>query len=579
MKLRKLKSGSGGCEKKIYEILGDYNPLAWDNSTEGIYMETNDSFIFSLKNGNIQNSILSRVKDQYSDSALYYYNSKNQKKYGPRFGNCEFLLQSDFSELINDKKEYNVTIEVDKEENKKSFTSHSVVLRHRSTYFTKELENTFTNENHVKTIIKPNVSAQIFEIILKNIETKIIYELMIVANELEFEELPGELESYLVESKASWLRTHFSRIYHSIFDRNKCNEFKEEIKIWDYVIKWGIAQNLTLPTNLKEWSKENFETLKTTLQQCLPLIRYFHISEKDVWERLKPYRKILGTQLWDDLNQQFIFPNQTVKSLVLPARIISNPELPQRINESISTIINEEHVAEISSWIDRKSTIYSLTNVPYKFQLILRGSKDGFQQKTFWNMDILDNSNAKAIFMETNDSFIFSLKNGNIQNSILSRVKDQYSDSALYYYDSNRSNVNDFTKDKECLCLYDERIRNLDYVIKWGTAQNSTLPEKNAMERFLTLPDRLIKSIILPPRLVLKQELPARVIESFSAIINEEHTVMISLWINDQPTSYSSRNIPYGFQLILQKIKETDKIIGGFNPLAWDKTEKWMETK
>ncbi|RHZ82563.1 hypothetical protein Glove_109g32 [Diversispora epigaea] len=469
-------------------------------------------------------------------------------------------LSQDFSELLNDKKEYNVVIEVDKEKNKKSFTSHSVVLRYRSTVFTKELENTVTNENHVKTINKPNISAQIFEIILKyiyggvvnfeNLETKIIYELMIVANELEFKELSEKLESYLVESKASWLRTHFSRVYHSIFDNNKCNEFEglkqfyndiitkhpnlifesedftslqeaalisilekdnlqlEEIKIWDYVIKWGIAQNPALPGNLEEWSEENFKTLKVTLQQCLPLIRYFHISEKDVWEKLKPYRKILGMQLWDDLYQQRLFPNQPVKSLVLPARIISNPELSQRVNELISTIISEEHVAEISTWIDRKSTIYSLTDVPYKLQLILRGSKDGFQPKTFWNIcnghagtiviakvagtdEILggynplawDNS-TEGTDMETNDSFIFSLKNGNIQNSIFSRVVDQ--NGALEYYDSNnqktfgpcfgdcefllQSDVSDFTKDKLCWCncgfiyagSYEKSIRTTD---------------------------------------------------------------------------------------------------------------------
>ena len=76
-------------------------------------------------------------------------------------------LSQDFSELLNDKKEYNVVIEVDKEENKKSFTAHSVVLRYRSSYFDKELENAPTNENLIKTIIKPNISAQIFEFILK----------------------------------------------------------------------------------------------------------------------------------------------------------------------------------------------------------------------------------------------------------------------------------------------------------------------------------------------------------------------------------------------------------------------------
>ena len=77
-------------------------------------------------------------------------------------------LSKDFSELLNDKKEYNVVIEVDKEENKKSFTAHSVVLRYRSSYFNKELTNTVPNDDdNNKIIIKPNISAQIFEIILK----------------------------------------------------------------------------------------------------------------------------------------------------------------------------------------------------------------------------------------------------------------------------------------------------------------------------------------------------------------------------------------------------------------------------
>ncbi|RHZ83870.1 hypothetical protein Glove_87g226 [Diversispora epigaea] len=44
------------------------------------------------------------------------------------------------------------------------------------------------------------------------------------------------------------------------------------------------------------------------------------------------------------------------------------------------------HIPELSLWIDRKSTIYSLANIPYEFQLILRVNRDGFHPKTFWNM-------------------------------------------------------------------------------------------------------------------------------------------------------------------------------------------------
>ncbi|RHZ83859.1 hypothetical protein Glove_87g99 [Diversispora epigaea] len=455
-------------------------------------------------------------------------------------------LSQDFSELLSDKKEYNVVIEVDKEENMKSFNAHSVVLRYRSSYFDKELENVTTNKNHIKTIIKPNVPAQIFEIILKyiyggivnieNTNTKTIYELMVSANELELKELSIKLENYLIESKASWLKTHFSLVYRSIFDSNEFKGLKkfyndiivkypnlifesedftslqetalvsilarddlkvEEIKIWDCVIKWGIAQNPTLSADSKEWSNENFEALKITLQQCLPLIRYFHIPGENIWKKMNPYKKILEEQLWDDIIQHSISPNEPITSFVLPARIISNPELPSRAistpefssreNEPFSTIINNDHVAELSSWVDRKPTNYSLANIPYEFQLILRGSRDGFHPKTFWYMcyghagtivvakvagtdEIIGGynplawDNLKSGWIKTNDSFIFSLKNGNIKNSILSRVINE--NKALYYNndlnifgpefgDSKfimKSDVSDFTQDKQCQC-------------------------------------------------------------------------------------------------------------------------------
>ncbi|RHZ70501.1 hypothetical protein Glove_271g29 [Diversispora epigaea] len=404
-------------------------------------------------------------------------------------------LSQNFIELLNDKDDYNVIVEV---ENEKSFTAHSNVLKWRSPYFRKELENIIPNENNIKKITKPTISGVIFDIILKyiyggivnfeNVETRFIFDLMITANEFKIEELTKKLENLLIETKSSWLKSYFSLVYRSIFNGNNfknlekfCNDIiakypnlifdaedfaslqesalvsllkrddlqLEEVIIWEYIIKWGIAQNSTLPLNLNEWTKENFLTLKTTLQQCLPLIRYFHIPGTDVLKKVKPYKRILDKQLWEDLNQYFWAPDEPVKSVILPPRSILVQELPTRTTEqakSLSTIITYEHVAEISSWINRKSSTYSLANIPYEFQLILRGSINGFNPQTFW--DICNGQASTVVIMKvkgteeilggynplvwdantnswgkTNDSFIFSLKNGNIQNSILSRVK------------------------------------------------------------------------------------------------------------------------------------------------------------
>ncbi|RIB17288.1 TLD-domain-containing protein [Gigaspora rosea] len=241
----------------------------------------------------------------------------------------------------------------------------------------------------------------------------------------------------------------------------------EEIKIWNYIIKWGIAQNPNLPSDHEGWSDENFTALKATLKNCLPYIRYFQISAKDVANYVFPYSQILEKKLWEDLNKSHLLPGHEITSTILPPRIILKSDLPSRSTEnfwfkwktglghykrteSFSTVINEEHAAGIASWIDKNTIEYNVKNNPYKFKLLLRGSRDGFNRESFWKLcnkkantvtviNVTGNDNIERIFGGYNpvewdnskngsygrckDSFIFSLKKDAIQNSILSRVK------------------------------------------------------------------------------------------------------------------------------------------------------------
>ena len=41
---------------------------------------------------------------------------------------------------------------------------------------------------------------------------------MLAANEFELEELTNKLETLLIDTKASWLKTYFSLIYRTIFN-------------------------------------------------------------------------------------------------------------------------------------------------------------------------------------------------------------------------------------------------------------------------------------------------------------------------------------------------------------------------
>ncbi|CAG8530458.1 23702_t:CDS:2 [Gigaspora rosea] len=145
-----------------------------------------------------------------------------------------------------------------------------------------------------------------------------------------------------------------------------------------------------------------------------------------------------------------------INSLILPPRKKATVKLPPRKTSIItpsSLIITLQHVAEISSWIDRRSTIYDTTEIPYEFKLLLRGSRDGFSSEVFhrlcdnipgtvvvikinstneilggYNPLIWQISNHKNgyEYATTADSFIFSLKNENLNQSILSRIQNHY---------------------------------------------------------------------------------------------------------------------------------------------------------
>ncbi|RIB27674.1 hypothetical protein C2G38_1722544 [Gigaspora rosea] len=109
--------------------------------------------------------------------------------------------------------------------------------------------------------------------------------------------------------------------------------------------------------------------------------------------------------------------------------------------------------------IDRCSTIYGITEIPYEFKLLFRGSRDGVSGKDFHKLcdnipgtvvivkinstdEILGGYNPLVWkfggghrYVTTADSFIFSLKNGEMNQSILSRVSGP-SQAVFYSFES-----------------------------------------------------------------------------------------------------------------------------------------------
>lgn len=235
-------------------------------------------------------------------------------------------LSTDLTSLLENGEDYNVIIEVDQMPNHQIFKAHSIILNSRCFYLREKLTKTSYDKRHVKKINLPHISVNIFEIIIKyiyggmiqfdKIDASTILSLLVAAGEFDLEELVNSAQTQLVKNHASWIRLNFAKVYKICFEsydfkvlQEFCNdliakhpsivfdseEFEnlsekalvsllkldklqmEEGKVWDQVIKWGIAQNPNLDSNPTQWSNAKFTILKTTLKNCLPHIRYFQI--------------------------------------------------------------------------------------------------------------------------------------------------------------------------------------------------------------------------------------------------------------------------------------------------------------
>ncbi|EXX57326.1 uncharacterized protein OCT59_012911 [Rhizophagus irregularis] len=401
-------------------------------------------------------------------------------------------LSQNLLEILEDNEFYDITIEVGNDPYVKIFRAHMVILNYRSSYLRRIL-STNVNEKrddgtltHIKL---PNILPEIFQMILRYIyggrlsleeyNTSNIIKILIASSELNLQELITHLQLFLIENKKDWMEQNFNLLYKTSFEnnsfmelRNFCTELmsKEpekifnsidfttlsenclisliqhdnfqmsDIQVWEHVLKWGIAQNPQISSDPSNYSKDDFNTLKNTLQQFIPLIKFNNLTPNEFVDKVYPYKKILPKELRDKLIKYFIIqPN-------------NKPE-PKKITKEISPksidsrIITFQHVELISKWIDKLEITDKIKNL-YEFKLILRGSRDGFSPSKFH--EICDNKshtisiikvkdsneilggynplswNSKGGYDITKDSFILSFKNKeNIGNYVLSRVKNE----------------------------------------------------------------------------------------------------------------------------------------------------------
>jgi hypothetical protein len=304
------------------------------------------------------------------------------------------------------------------------------------------------------------------------------------ADKLNLQELVVYLQNYLIEDKSEWLEQHFGFIQEIISKSNnllKLQEFctnlmvqspekvikslnftsfpekslisiiksddlqMKEIEVWEHVLKWGLAQNPTLIPDPKTWTDDDFRTMKDTLQRCLPFVRLFCLSAKEFSQKVRPYQKLLNHQLYEDLLNFYLDPESVSSQIIQSPRKIKINEIINEVN--CSQIVNSDIFSTISRWIDKVVIIdnnFKETYLPYKFELLLRGSRDGFSPNKFHELcnnksntvtlikikgteEIIGGYNplewkSSSYWCKTNDSFIFSFKNKNINDAIISNV-------------------------------------------------------------------------------------------------------------------------------------------------------------
>ncbi|CAG8616935.1 7603_t:CDS:2, partial [Racocetra fulgida] len=241
-----------------------------------------------------------------------------------------------------------------------------------------------------------------------------VLNLLVAADELDLQNLIEYVQSYLFDKKIGFLTDNYLEILKIVFRHEELSKLREfclnrvaedpgvlfrspnfytldksllylilqqenlaidEMEICKSVIQWAITQSSMIINieDILELSSEDLSVIKKTLHEFIPLIRWFQISKEDFSKFQKLFEIILPPELYENIKKFNSKKEIENKSLILPPRI---PHID-------SKLLEVEHFAMISNWIDRHNTQIYKTQFPYKFKLLYRASEDGFDVENF----------------------------------------------------------------------------------------------------------------------------------------------------------------------------------------------------
>ncbi|GBB93006.1 hypothetical protein RclHR1_00210002 [Rhizophagus clarus] len=377
-------------------------------------------------------------------------------------------ISNDYEKLLEAEKGHDVIIYAGENENLREIYAHSLILCARSQYFFAALYNDWVEKKDgIYIFKKPNISPQLFEIILRfiycgkvdltNLQGSETLKLLIAVDEFNIQTLVTCVQKHLISDR-EFLQENFMEVLQMVY----CNELftdllnycleeidmifnsdkfitleahllefilkrddlnLDEIEIWDGLIKWGLAQEQELDKDVSKWNKDDINIFKEILHKFIPLIRFHGISSKDYLDKVMPYKAVLSKELQDDVLKFYLVPKHKPTYNLLPRRFID------------STLVNREHIELFTNWIDKKGNDTKYKKAFYKFNLLYRASRDGNTATEFHTkcdnkgatIAIVKIKNSEQIvggynplhwdlsyrYKSTNESFIFSFTNKN----------------------------------------------------------------------------------------------------------------------------------------------------------------------
>ena len=243
-----------------------------------------------------------------------------------------------------------------------------------------------------------------------------LLDIMVVSDEFNLLRLTKLIEDFIIENHRQFLQNDPVGIFQIVYYRQTFNNIKKfcleticsepkilfnsdkfinlsapllevilkrddlnfvEIEIWENLVKWGLSQNPTFNQDISKWNQEDFQTFKSILYKFIPLIRFYEISSIDYVNKVRPYEEILSKELRDDILKFHMIPGY---------KPTFNTHTPRYsiCYDIDSVIINLKHITIFANWIDKKKgNSKYIKEIPYKFNLIYRASRDGMTPAAF----------------------------------------------------------------------------------------------------------------------------------------------------------------------------------------------------